>query len=231
MEYKQALQKVFDEIILPSLSEIYKPQNNFFIVAIVGMGGAGKSSVAEVLRLHNFEDIRFGDITDDVVKKACGLSGKKFELTEDNERPAREGIRERFGMDIYAKLNIPKISEFLKKSNVIIDGLYSWEEYKTLSHYYQGRIVFLSIWSPPDVRYARLEKRKIRSRPREKSISRDYADIENIQKAGPIAMASYIIANRENTLKEQLDKKVFRFLQVMREREGFDIKQKKLGDF
>ena len=44
-------------------------------------------------------------------------------------------------------------------------------------------------------------------------------------------MASYIIANRENTLKEQLDKKVFRFLQVMREREGFDIKQKKLGDF
>jgi len=32
-------------------------------------------------------------------------------------------------MAAYAKLNLPRIDETLQKSNVVLDGLYSWEEY------------------------------------------------------------------------------------------------------
>jgi len=35
-------------------------------------------------------------------------------------------------MAAYAILNLPAIDSALKKSNVVIDGLYSWEEYVTL---------------------------------------------------------------------------------------------------
>ena len=40
----------------------------------------------------------------------------------------RERLRKELGMGAYAKILLPRIQEYAKKGNVVLDGLYSWEE-------------------------------------------------------------------------------------------------------
>ena len=102
-------------------------------------------------------------------------------------------------MSAYAKLNLPAIDAGLKNSNVVIDGLYSWEEYVFLKEHYTAAFKAVAIWASPDTRYARLARRKERSLTREEAAGRDKAEIENINKGGPIAMADFTLLN-ESTL-------------------------------
>jgi dephospho-CoA kinase len=159
------------------------------IVAIVGMAGSGKSEVAREFEKSGYIRIRFGDITDEEVKK------RGLVLNEASERKAREDLRRDYGMAAYAKLNIPKIDETLKKSKVVIDGLYSWEEYVLLKDYYGDALGIIAVWSPPKMRYERLSRRHIRSLTSEEARARDCSEIENINKGGPIAMADLTITN------------------------------------
>ena len=170
------------------------------IVALVGMSGAGKSEVADKFVDAGYEYLRFGQITLDEVKKR-GLEPK-----EENERPIREGFRKEHGMAAFAILNMPKIDEILVGGkNVLADGLYSWSEYKVLKEKYKDKLIVVAVYAPPEARYARLEDRrskykedpnmKYRSFSNAEAKSRDYAEIENIEKAGPIAMANYTIVN------------------------------------
>ena len=46
-----------------------------------------------------------------------------------------------------------------------------------------------------DLRYERLKNRPIRPHTLEESIMRDYSEIENIEKGGPIAIADCYICN------------------------------------
>ena len=172
-----------------------------YVVAIVGMCGAGKSVVSDELVKKGFGYVRFGQITLDEIKK------KGLEVNEKNERAVREGLRKKYGMAAFAILNIPKIDNQLKSEKnkgVIADGLYSWSEYKILKERYGNRLVVLAVYASPETRYERLIKRKIekgdkdirfRKIARKDAISRDYSEIENIEKGGPIAMADYTIVN------------------------------------
>ncbi len=96
------------------------------VAAIVGMAGAGKSEVARLFEKHGYTRIRFGDVTDEEVSK------RGLELNEENERHVRELLRQEHGMAAYARLNLPRINAALTTSDVVIDGLYSWEEYTFL---------------------------------------------------------------------------------------------------
>jgi dephospho-CoA kinase len=165
------------------------------IVAIVGMTGAGKSEVAKVFEENGFERIRFGDVTDEEVRK------QGFVLNEENERRIREQLRESYGMAAYAILNLSRIDLALKKSPVVIDGLYSWEEYVFLRNYYGQRFGIVAVWSSPKIRYERLANREKRPLTMEEAASRDEAEIKNINKSGPIAMADYTVVNT-TTLKD-----------------------------
>ena len=98
-------------------------------------------------------------------------------------------------MEAYAKLNLPKIDAALLNSNVVVDGLYSWEEYKLLKTKYGDKFLVLAVWASPAARYRRLGSRKIRPLTLEEAAARDYAEIENIKKGGPIAMADFTILN------------------------------------
>ena len=100
------------------------------VVAIVGMAGAGKSEVSRIFEESGFTRVRFGDLTDEEVKK------RGLELTEENERNIRELLRQEHGMAVYAKFNLLRIDSALVHSDVVIDGLYSWEEYTLLKEYY-----------------------------------------------------------------------------------------------
>ncbi len=180
-------------------------------MAIVGMCGSGKSVLADELIKRDWGYVRFGQLTIDAIKE------KGLEVNEANERMIREGLRKEHGMGAYAKLNIPKFDAVLEKQNLVADGMCSWDEYKILRDYYGERLTVACVYAPPELRYQRLEKRQtqtadkdVKNRPltKEQAKSRDYAEIENMAKGGPIAMADYMILNTGSLeeYKEQIEK-------------------------
>ncbi len=179
------------------------------VVSIVGMTGAGKSEVAKVFEQDGFIRIRFGDLTDDEIKK------RGLEPNEKNECYIRELLRKEHGMSAYAKLNLPRINSALKHRSVVIDGLYSWEEYTFLKDYYGEDLHLVAVWASPKTRYDRLMKRQERCLTLEEASSRDRAEIENINKGGPIAMADFTIIN-ESSL-ENMSKEVKRIISTLNE--------------
>jgi len=169
------------------------------VVSIVGMAGAGKSEVARAFEENSFIRIRFGDVTDEEIKKR-GLA-----LNEKNERYIRELLRQEHGMSAYARLNLPRIDSARKHSDVVVDGLYSWEEYTFLKTYYEENFYIVAVWVSPRTRYARLASRSKRRLTQEEAAGRDWAEIENTNKGGPIAIADFTIINEsslENLMKE-----------------------------
>jgi dephospho-CoA kinase len=177
------------------------------VVAIVGMAGAGKTEVARLFERDGYTRIRFGDITDEEVRK------QGLKLNEENERRIRELLRKKYGMAAYAMLNLSRIDQVLKRSPVVIDGLYSWEEYKFLQNYYRDRFYVVAVWASPRTRCNRLVARAERPLTEEEAASRDWAEVEEINKGGPIAMADLTILN-ESTLKE-LNKEVKKTISVL----------------
>jgi len=169
------------------------------VVAIVGMSGAGKSEVSRVFEQNGFIRIRFGDITDGEVRK------RGLELSEENERYVRELLRREHGMSAYAQLNLPRIDSALKHSDVVVDGLYSWEEYILFKAYYRDNFYVVAVWASPGVRYHRLMTRPERPLTLGEAASRDRAEIENINKGGPIAMADFTIINESSLEKLRLE--------------------------
>ena len=165
------------------------------VVAVVGMAGAGKSEVSRVFESKGFTRIRFGDVTDEELKRQ-GLA-----FTEENERHIREALRQRYGMEAYAMLNLTRIDLAIKTSSVVIDGLYSWEEYMFISNYFHKNFRVVAVWSSPATRYTRLSLRLVRPLRLEEAFSRDEAEILKLNKGGPIAMADFTITN-EGSLKD-----------------------------
>jgi dephospho-CoA kinase len=165
------------------------------VVSVVGMTGAGKSEVARVFKQKGFTLIRFGDITDKEIKRRGLKPG------EASERLVRETLRREQGPAAYAELNLPRIEQALESSNVVVDGLYSWEEYTCLNSCYGESLYLVAVWSSPKTRYARLASRSSRRLTEEEAASRDRAEIENTAKGGPIAMADFTIVN-ESSLEE-----------------------------
>ncbi|MCJ7515667.1 MAG: AAA family ATPase [Dehalococcoidia bacterium] len=164
------------------------------VVSIVGMAGSGKSEVARIFEKNGFKKVRFGDITDEEIRK------RGLELNEENERNVRQQLRQEHGMAAYAELNLPRIDAWLKSSNVVVDGLYSWEEYTLLKSRYGDNFRVVAVQASPGTRYKRLGKRQVRPLTAEEAASRDVAELENTNKGGPIAMADFAIIN-ESSLK------------------------------
>ncbi len=176
--------------------------NRMKIVAVVGMTGSGKSEVTAIFREKGFIPVRFGDITDEEVEK-LGL-----QLTEDNERPVRERLRKEHGMDAYAKLSVPRIDAAYKTSHVVVDGLYSWEEYIHLKDHYGTDFLVVAVWASPQKRYSRLARRQVRPLTPEAAAGRDHAEITYLNKGGPIVMADFTVLNETSLtdLKRQVER-------------------------
>lgn len=159
------------------------------LLALVGMPGSGKSSAAEFFKSKQIPVLRFGDQTD------IGLQELNLPKTEANERMYREKIRQELGMAAMAIKIVPRIEETAKTNNIIVlDGLYSWEEYLYLRNKFTI-LRLLAIYASPVIRYQRLANRSVRPLTREEAISRDYAEIMHLNKGGPIAMADFTIIN------------------------------------
>lgn len=159
------------------------------IIAIVGMCGSGKSIATEYYEKLGFKKVYFGGVTIEKLKES------NLEINEKNERYMREHLRKEYGMGAYAIISLPKIKEYIKEGNVIIDGLYSWDELKILKSEFNDALCVLGIVVNKNSRYDRLLKRDVRPLTKDEAMGRDITEIENLSKGGPIAFSDYYILN------------------------------------
>jgi dephospho-CoA kinase len=159
------------------------------VIALVGMPGAGKSEAAAMFRARGCAVVRFGDVTEEELRR------RGMPQTPETERKIREELREKEGMDAYASRNIPRIDAALRAGPVAADGLYSWAEFLRLRSHYGDRFRLVAIVASPAVRHGRLARRPVRPLTAAEAWARDAAEIEKIQKAGPIAMADHVLLN------------------------------------
>lgn len=175
------------------------------IIALVGMPGSGKSVAANFFKNHGLPILRFGDETD------RGLKARGLPLTEENERKYREEIRKELGMAAMAVKIEPRITALDPSVGVVVlDGLYSWEEYLYLRDKFVS-FILLCIYARPEIRYERLKVRHVRPLTPAEARSRDIAEVEQLHKGAPIALADYVIKNE--TTAEKFEQELQFFLE------------------
>lgn len=170
------------------------------IIAVVGLFGSGKTEGTQEFIVAGFSRVGFNDVVYEEV------AARKLEVNEPNERLVREDLRAKFGAGVMAMKSLSKVDALVSKGeNVVVESLYSWDEYKIMKERFGNIFRVLAIYAPPYVRYSRLQTRSVRPLTNEMAHSRDYAEIENTFKAGPIAMADWTIQNlgsREDFIRE-----------------------------
>lgn len=172
-------------------------------LALVGMPGSGKTVCASHLESLGYFQLRFGGVVEDEVRDR-GLA-----VNPKNERIIREELRDKHGMAAMATISMPKLKAALEDhSHIVIDGLYSFSEYKVLQAELGVPMVVVAIVANRHLRYERLATRPIRPLTTHEAEQRDITEIETIEKGGPIAIADYTLLNNgsSDTLLGKLDR-------------------------
>lgn len=172
---------------------------NYPIIGIVGMPGSGKSVLTQKFNDKGWASVYFGSVTLNELDK------RNLEYNQINEKSVREELRNEYGEDAYAKILMPEINELAQKGPIVLDGLYSWSEYKHLKSIFNKQLKLIAVVTDSPLRYTRLQNRIKRPLSKEESIKRDFAEIERLEKGGPIAIADYYITNNSN-INEFYDK-------------------------
>ncbi len=159
-------------------------------LALVGMPGAGKTLCAQHLHAKGYFTLRFGAVVVDEARRR-GLA-----VNPESERIVREDLRARHGMAAMARLCLPKLQAALAAHPcIVIDGLYSFSEYRYLRQHLGAPILLIAIAAPRHLRYQRLAARPIRPLNPDQAAKRDMREIETLEKGGPIAIADYTLLN------------------------------------
>ena len=161
------------------------------ILAIVGMCGSGKSTAIDVLTEKNIPKVYFGG----VILKAIEDAG--LEINPENERKFREELRAKEGKDFVVRRVVEQTKKLIEagQKHIVLDGLYSWTEYKILRQEFPEELTVVAITAPKAVRRKRLSERKERPFSVQEAAERDKTEIENLEKGGPIAIADYYLDN------------------------------------
>jgi dephospho-CoA kinase len=180
-----------------------KHHENVKIVAFVGLTGSGKSSAVEYLTEKGYPKVYFGGVVLDAMTK------EGIEHTQENEKPFREALREREGKDFVVKRIIGQIHSLIDagQHRIVADGIYTWTEYKAMKREFPGELTVVAVVAPKHLRHHRLTQRPIRPLSDTEANERDWAEIENLEKGGPIAIADHYIINNGNLdhFHEQID--------------------------
>jgi len=172
-----------------------KHHENVKIVAFVGLAGSGKSTAVEYLTEKGTPKVYFGGIFYEAMKEA-GLTPGDWEV----ENPFRKEIREKEGKDFIVKRANKQIGNLIAagQHRIIADGLYSWTEYKAMKHEFPGELVVVAVVAPKHLRNHRLANRPERPLNTKEVNERDWHEIEDIEKGGPIAIADYYVMNNKD---------------------------------
>lgn len=167
--------------------------SNVKLLAILGMTGSGKSALVEALAKRGIPKVYFGGMLYKEMEK------RGIERTADgtSENAFRKEIRETEGKDWVGRQAVAEVKDLIAagQKRIVLDGLYSWTEYRLFKHEFPGMLTTIAVVAPRALRYERLAKRPVRPFTPHDAKIRDYAEIEDAEKGGPIAIADYYILN------------------------------------
>ncbi len=169
------------------------------IVAVVGMCGSGKSTAIEYLTERGIPKVYFGG----VIYKAMEEAGIARTEDGESEKRFREEIRQKEGKDFVVLRAIKEAKKLIEagQKHIVLDGLYSWTEYKILRKEWPTEMTVVAIMVPKALRRKRVAERPDRPFDAQAIAERDRSEIENLEKGGPIAIADYYIDN-SGTIEE-----------------------------
>ena len=174
-------------------------ENTRLIVCLTGMPGAGKSTVASILKVKGFSSITMGD----AVREEAKLRG--LEPTDANLGKLMLKLREDLGQGAVAHLVLKKLERDGADSNIVIDGVRSIDEVEVLRRV--GHVRLLAIHASQDTRFKHLKGRGRSDAP---SNSKEFAGRDkrelSVGISEAIALADETLSNNELTL-EQLKKR------------------------
>ena len=187
-------------------------KENLKIIAFVGMSGSGKSVAVDFLTDKGIPKVYFGGM----IYKEMEKRGIERTLDGESEKKFREMIRETEGKDWVVRQVIDEVYNLVDagQKRIVLDGVYSWTEMKTLKHEFPGVMTFVAIVVPKKLRYKRVAARPDRPFSEEEIKERDRSEIENLEKGGPIAAADYYVLN-DGTV-EHLEEQVAKILEEIK---------------
>jgi dephospho-CoA kinase len=180
---------------------------NVRIIGFVGLPFTGKSTAREITeKLLDQKNIAWfksyfgGHVVQEVERrndtKEWGPEHLHLSF-QQKEKYIRELLREQYGLGAMAKLSLHEINLALSEGKVIlIDDLYSEEEREILAEKYgEENLTLVAMAADWNVRVERAKHRPHRPLNEEELASRDKAEIYNLHKAPPIALAHFTIVN------------------------------------
>ena len=161
------------------------------ILAFVGLPGAGKTEATNFAAAKGFPKIYGGGILYDEMR------ARGIEITPESQAEFRKQWREHEGKDIIVRRATEQLHRLIDagQRRLIFDGLYSWTEYKFLKHEFPGELIVAAIVAPKHLRHHRLAIRPERPFTTDEANKRDWSEIEDIEKGGPIAIADHYLIN------------------------------------
>ena len=170
--------------------------SNITIIAFVGLVGSGRTAAVDYLCSQSIPKIHVGRQIIDGARDGI-----------DSEKDYAKKMRSLNGNDYFILRPIEQIKDLIRSGqrNVVIDGLYTWPEYKTLKREFAGSVIVIAIVTPKHLRKQRMAKRPVRPMTSPEVDERDRAEIEDIEKGGPIAAADYYIHNDSSLKKLQAE--------------------------
>ena len=168
-----------------------KTHSNTKILAFVGLPGAGKSEATTYVVQKGFPKVYGGGVLYDEMRR------RGIDITPESQASFRREWRQKEGKDVIIRRAAEQLHDLINagQHRILFDGLYSWTEYKFLKHEFPGELIVVAIVAPKHLRHHRLANRPERPFTVEEATQRDWAEIEDIEKGGPIAIADHFIVN------------------------------------
>jgi len=161
------------------------------VIAVLGMPGSGKSEAIEFLQSrYRWPKVYFGDVTFNEMKR------RGLDRNQANERLVREDLRNIHGDDYYAQEVIKMIEGLGDAPIVLVESLYSGDEYRVLKHHFGDDFATIAIHARPKLRHERLLSRPERPLSLQESEERDWAQLNRLTQGTPIALSDYMVINQ-----------------------------------
>lgn len=164
---------------------------NIQLIAFVGLSGVGKSVATKYLTEKGLPKVSFDQVLSDIMAK------NNLEINGETLREFRQEQYQNDQMSSVTSQIIEQITHLINagQHKIIIDGLFSWGEYKAIKHTFPGELVTVALVSTKNNRHKRLVNNVGENITMQEADKWDWDEIETLEKGGPIAIADYFIDN------------------------------------